>query len=65
MAPSKAWPARRPPTTRPPPACSCRCSTLGLPTSATTAVLLAAFQNYGLQPGPFLFVTNPRPGLGR
>ena len=31
--------------------------TLGLPTSAT-AVLLAAFQNYGLQPGPFLFVTN-------
>lgn len=32
--------------------------TLGLPTSATMAVLLAAFQNYGLQPGPFLFVTN-------
>ncbi|MGV8953872.1 MAG: tripartite tricarboxylate transporter permease, partial [Cypionkella sp.] len=28
--------------------------TLGLPTSATAAVLLAAFQNYGLQPGPFL-----------
>ena len=32
--------------------------TLGLPTSATSAVLLAAFQNYGLQPGPFLFVSN-------
>ena len=32
--------------------------TLGLPTSATMAVLLAAFQNYGLQPGPFLFVSN-------
>jgi putative tricarboxylic transport membrane protein len=33
--------------------------TLGLPTSATAAILLAAFQNYGLQPGPFLFTTNP------
>ncbi|WP_309084243.1 tripartite tricarboxylate transporter permease [Chelativorans sp.] len=33
--------------------------TLGLPTSATAAVLLAAFQNYGLQPGPFLFTNNP------
>jgi putative tricarboxylic transport membrane protein len=32
--------------------------TLGLPTSATAAILLAAFQNYGLQPGPFLFVNN-------
>ncbi len=34
--------------------------TLGLPTSATAAVLLAAFQNYGLQPGPFLFTNNPQ-----
>jgi putative tricarboxylic transport membrane protein len=33
--------------------------TLGLPTSATAAVLLAAFQNYGLQPGPNLFSQNP------
>lgn len=33
--------------------------TLGLPTSATAAILLAAFQNYGLQPGPFLFTSNP------
>jgi putative tricarboxylic transport membrane protein len=33
--------------------------TLGLPTSATAAVMLAAFQNYGLQPGPTLFTTNP------
>ena len=30
--------------------------TLGLPTSATAAVMLAAFQQYGLQPGPLLFV---------
>lgn len=28
---------------------------LGLPTSATTAILLAAFQQYGIQPGPLLF----------
>lgn len=33
--------------------------TLGLPTSATAAILLAAFQGYGLQPGPLLFVTSP------
>ena len=31
--------------------------TLGLPSSATAAVLLAAFQQYGLQPGPLLFNT--------
>lgn len=29
--------------------------TLGLPTSATAAVILTAFQSYGLQPGPQLF----------
>ena len=29
--------------------------TLGLPTSATAAILLAAFQQYGLRPGPLLF----------
>jgi putative tricarboxylic transport membrane protein len=28
---------------------------LGLPTSATAAVILAAFLNYGVQPGPLLF----------
>jgi putative tricarboxylic transport membrane protein len=32
--------------------------TLGLPTSSTAAVLLAAFQQYGLQPGPALFDSN-------
>ena len=32
--------------------------TLGLPTSATAAILLAAFQQYGMQPGPLLFETN-------
>jgi putative tricarboxylic transport membrane protein len=32
---------------------------LGLPTSATAAILLAAFQQYGLQPGPLLFESNP------
>ncbi|WP_283139604.1 tripartite tricarboxylate transporter permease [Rhizohabitans arisaemae] len=33
--------------------------TLGLPTSATAAILLAAFQQYGLRPGPQLFDHNP------
>jgi putative tricarboxylic transport membrane protein len=33
--------------------------TLGLPASAMAAILLAAFQQYNLQPGPLLFVTNP------
>src|SRR5207342_2890229 len=33
--------------------------TLGLPTSATAAILLSAFQQYGLQPGPLLFETQP------
>jgi putative tricarboxylic transport membrane protein len=31
---------------------------LGLPTSATAAMLLAAFQQYGMQPGPLLFSRN-------
>jgi len=33
--------------------------TLGIPTSVTAAILLSAFQNYGLQPGPQLFQTSP------
>jgi putative tricarboxylic transport membrane protein len=33
--------------------------TLGLPSSATAAILLTAFQQYGLQPGPLLFTTRP------
>jgi len=32
--------------------------TLGIPTSNTTAILLSAFQNYGIQPGPTLFQTS-------
>jgi putative tricarboxylic transport membrane protein len=31
--------------------------TLGLPTSATAAIMLSAFQSYGIQPGPMLFTT--------
>ena len=31
--------------------------TLGLPTSATAAIILAAFQSYGIRPGPLLFET--------
>ncbi len=33
--------------------------TLGLPTTATAAIMLAGFQQFGLQPGPLLFATNP------
>jgi putative tricarboxylic transport membrane protein len=32
--------------------------TLGIPVSNTTAVLLGAFQNYGIQPGPQLFTNS-------
>ena len=31
---------------------------MGLPTSATAAIMLAAFQQYGIQPGPLLFDRN-------
>lgn len=33
--------------------------TLGIPTSATAAIMLAAFQQFGLQPGPLLFEESP------
>jgi len=33
--------------------------TLGIPTSVTTAILLNAFQNYGIQAGPQLFDSSP------
>jgi putative tricarboxylic transport membrane protein len=32
--------------------------TLGIPVSNTTAILLGAFQNYGIQPGPQLFTSS-------
>jgi putative tricarboxylic transport membrane protein len=34
--------------------------TLGLPTTATAAIMLAAFQQYSLQPGPLLFANSPQ-----
>ncbi|MCC7346863.1 MAG: tripartite tricarboxylate transporter permease [Variibacter sp.] len=33
--------------------------TLGLPTSATAAIILSAFQSYGINPGPLLLQTQP------
>ena len=33
--------------------------TLGLPTSATAAIMLSAFQSYGIQPGPMLMQNQP------
>ena len=32
--------------------------TLGIPTSTTAAIMLGAFQNYGIQPGPQLFTNS-------
>ena len=37
--------------------------TLGLPTSATAAIMLSAFQSYGINPGPLLLQLS-RAGLG-
>jgi putative tricarboxylic transport membrane protein len=34
--------------------------TLGLPTSATAAIMLPGLQQFGLQPGPLLFATSPK-----
>ena len=33
--------------------------TLGIPGSATTAIMLGAFMIYGVQPGPLLLTKNP------
>jgi len=33
---------------------------LGLPTSATAAIMLSAFQSYGINPGPLLFQNQPQ-----
>ena len=38
--------------------------TLGIPTRATAAILVAAFQIFDLQPGPQLFDRGPRPRVG-
>src|SRR5215510_773264 len=34
--------------------------TLGLPTSATAAIMLSAFQSYGINPGPLLLQSQPQ-----
>ena len=38
--------------------------TIGIPTSATAAILVAAFQIFDLQPGPQLFTQGARPRVG-
>ncbi len=38
---------------------------IGLPTTATAAVILLAMQSYGIQPGPQLIDTRAGAGLGR
>ena len=58
-APSRASPARRPPTTPRPPGTLVPLLALGLPTTATAAVMLRGVQQYGIQPGPQLFDHEP------
>ena len=58
-APSRVWRDPRRPTTRVRPACSYRCSRSAYPVTATAAVLLAAMQTYGIQPGPTLMTDQP------
>ncbi len=36
----------------------CRCSTMGIPGSGATAIILAAFLLHGIQPGPQVFVSS-------
>ncbi len=59
MAPLKAWPDRKPRTTPTAAGTLVPLLTLGLPTSATAAIMLAGFQQYGLNPGPLLFAEKP------
>ena len=54
MEQSKVLPVRKPRTMLAP-AEAWSPLALGIPGSGTTAVMLAAFQMYGLQPGPLLF----------
>ena len=51
--------ARKPQTTRPPPAPSCRCLTFGIPTTATMALILGALLIHGITPGPLLIRNHP------
>ena len=61
-APSRGWPARRRPTTPNPARRMIPLLSLGLPGTASTAVMLAALLLYGIQPGPLLFTDHPEIG---
>ena len=50
--PSRAWPARRPTNNASAAGGLVPLLTLGIPTTATAAIMLGAFQSYGIQPGP-------------
>ena len=53
-----AAPSRR--TTPPPPPAMVPMLTLGIPGSATTAIMLGGLMMWGLRPGPMLFEKNPQ-----
>ena len=57
---SRAWPAPRRPTTRRPAAAWSRCSSLGLPFTPSTAVLLSGMLLMNVTPGPFLLRDHPQ-----
>ncbi len=59
MARSKAWPGRKPRTTRPRGGAFIPLMTLGIPPNVVMALLLGAFVIHGLQPGPLLITQNP------
>ncbi len=59
-APSRASRVRKPPTHASAAGTLVPLLTLGLPTSATAAMMLAGFQQYGLNPGPLLFADHPQ-----
>ena len=58
-APSRAWPARNPPTMPMPSASSSRCSRSGLPASGVMALMLGALTIQGIQPGPEVMTQRP------
>ena len=57
---SKASPDPKPPTMPSAAGVLVPMLTLGLPTSATAAIMLSAFQSYGINPGPLLLQSQPQ-----
>ena len=63
-APSRAWPGPEAANNASAAGTLVTLLALGIPTTATAAVMLSAFQRYDLQPGPQLLREHPRRGVG-